>query len=228
VNDVIDAIYRIEGKGTTEVSDGTTSDNESTNRTNQKTTVIEKVIEDESGEHINEIQPSSSGLQLTDTSNGPISRPTRKKTKKRLTGEQILAKLKNSISCASEVDVKPYTIKDLNDAKEVIKKKLSSIEYLYKLTIKTVCSVGECLRSAKKMCKQRGLKFEKFLSEIEIRNIKMKAKTAAHYVRIYKLCKEYPKFLSTTKSFRFYIDNHKIIRETLFNDSKEHEFWSKV
>jgi hypothetical protein len=47
------------------------------------------------------------------------------------------------------------------------------------------------------------------VSEIEVKKVKMKAKTAANYIRIYKLYKEFPKFLLTTESFSFYINNHK-------------------
>jgi hypothetical protein len=87
--------------------------------------------------------------------------------------------------------------------------------------------MGECLRIVKKLCKQNGKRFEVFLSEIETNKNKIKSDTAANHIRIYKLCKDFPKYLLTTESLSFYINNHKNIRETLYYNF-EHNFWPKI
>jgi hypothetical protein len=229
VDEIIDKINQSpEGREDQEVSDGTTSHNKRpTERREQELT--EEVFD----EYINEIQPSTSDSRaMRETSEGITSqkkkRPTRRQTQKRLTGQQILDKLKNSIIDVKKIGNTPKTITDLNDAKDVIKKKLSKIDLYAKLTINAVNKVGECLRLAKKFCKKKNKKFGEFLNEIEIKKVKMKPKTADHYIRIYKLCKDFPKFLCTTESFSFYIKNHKHIREALDNSPEESKFWSNI
>jgi hypothetical protein len=49
---------------------------------------------------------------------------------------------------------------------------------------------------------KRGAKILEFLNEIEIK-VEMKPKTTDHFIIIYKLCKDFPKFLY--KKFSFYI-----------------------
>ncbi len=77
---------------------------------------------------------------------------------------------------------------------------------------------------AKKLCKKKSRKFSEFL--ISFKKYKIKPKTADHYKRIYKLCEEFPKFLLTTESFNFYINNHKQIREALDKSPHESNFLS--
>jgi hypothetical protein len=227
VDEIIDEINQSpEGGEDQEVSDGTTSQNKSTNQRSTERgeqELTEQVFE----EYITETS-TSDAQAIRETSERTTSqkkkRPTKRQTQKRLTGQQILDELKNSIIDVKGMDKTPNTITDLNHAKDVIKKKLNSIDFCAKLTIRAVYNAGECLRTAKKLCKQKGKSFEVFLSEIEINTDKKKPKTAANYIRIYKLCKEFPKFKTTTESFSFYINNHKKIRETLYNNLEEREF----
>jgi hypothetical protein len=178
----------------------------------------EQVIED----YIKETQPSTSGLQKS--SDGTTSKKNKKPT-----GHQILDKLKNSIRSLSEGEGSDNTpvnnsIESLKVAKNVIEKKLSQIENYLKLTINVVYETGECLRLAKKLCKKKNQKFGDFLTSFK--KYKMKPTTANHYIRIYKLCKEFPKFLLTAESFNFYINNHKQIREALDKSPEQSSFWS--
>ncbi len=145
-----------------------------------------------------------------------------------MTGHQILKKLKNSITDVEEIDETPNKIETLNEAKDVIKRKLTSIDVLSKRTIKAVCNTGEAFHKAKKLCKNTGKTFKEFISELEVKKDKISVKTADNYIRIYKLCKDFPKFLSTSESFRYFHNNHKIIRQTLADDRKEHDYWSQL
>ncbi len=104
-----------------------------------------------------------------------------------MTKHQILDELKSSVTDVKVVDQTSNTIKNFNEAKDITERKLSSIDFCFKLTMKAVCNAGECLRATKKLFKVSDIQFGEFLSEVEIKKVKMKTKTADRYIRIYKL-----------------------------------------
>ncbi len=67
--------------------------------------------------------------------------------------------------------------------------------------------------------------FENFLKEIPVINKRKSIPTINSYIRLYKLCKNYKKFLYTTKSLRFYNIHHSKIKHTLKESEKEKNFW---
>lgn len=116
---------------TQDINDETTPVNNTTNQ--------EKLVEVEG--QLNQPQPSTSGLEK----------------KKKMTGEQILAILEKGLCYApfdKKVSLESHVIANLNEAKEVINKKLESIKILSKISIKVVCDIGECLYTAKDICKK--------------------------------------------------------------------------
>ncbi len=93
----------------------------------QKLTNLEAEVKSLRIETFNAIEKSRIYLEnhITCQSSQGRERTTRRQTQKRLTGQQILDELKNSITDVTGIDDTPNAITDLKQARDVIKK----IEY---------------------------------------------------------------------------------------------------
>ncbi len=195
---------------------------------------------------VNHTQVSTAGVQKASA-----VRTASKKKNSQKTGHQILEDLKLKIenekadSTSSQLEAEETdtekadntitAITDLKKAKNYIKKRFKLIDnYCKKIddyckrNVKAIYEIGMCFRKAKKICKKKNKTFKNFLKPFKTLNGKqMTPATAKHYIRIYHLFKEYPKFLHTTESYNYYIINHKKIRDALIQSPDQAKYWAE-